>query len=157
MDKEFRPQTKKISTNAAKKAKAKFLYKKCIDLHGHKCWITGRDNIRFNFHHKKIKSIFGGTEISKLCKANVPWDVIETELDKCRLIGQHIHLAFHNFLRILKDKQEDTYEFALDKFKELYIEVNNFNDNEIIKKRKEKNANKGIKKRRKSRAIKKKV
>jgi hypothetical protein len=133
MDKE--KLVKMPTANEQRKARAKTLYARCVRIHHSKCWITGRKDIRFNFHHKKMKSIYGGTEISKLCKSDANWKTIEDELKKCVLIGQHIHLAYHNFLRIFRNKQEKTYEFSLQKFKELYIIVDKFNNNEIEKRK----------------------
>lgn len=123
------------NVNEQRKARAKYLYAKCVAKHNDRCWITGRKDVRFNFHHKKMKSIYGGIEISKLCKSDADWKTIEDELEKCVLIGQHIHLAYHNFLRIFRNKQEKTYEFSLQKFKELYILVDKFNSNEIEKRK----------------------
>jgi hypothetical protein len=137
----------KIPTPAQqRKERAKMLYARCVKVHGCKCWITDRTDIRFNFHHRKMKSIFGGVEISKLCKSDADWKTIEDELQKCVLIGQHVHLAFHNFLRLFRNKQEPVYEYALMKYKELYKDVENFNNTHITKRKAVKSVNKRVRK-----------
>lgn len=145
-----KPKTKRNYTATGvkeeKKQFAKDRYAKCVKLHDSKCWLSDRDDVRFNFHHKKMKSIYGGTEISKLCKSDVPWKTIEDELKKCVLISQHGHLSYHNFLRLFKNKQEETYEFSLIVFKEAYRQVKEFNDVEIQIRKELKGANKRKKK-----------